>query len=174
MTAVDKIVIIINGTGGVGKDTLCELAAKQFRVENISAIEPIKEIALKYGWNGEKDSKARKFLSDLKRVFTEYNDMPTQYLYGRYQQFLKSNNQILFVHIREQSEIVKFRSLVQITCTTLLVDRKLENVEGWGNASDDEVKEFSYDYCYMNDKPLNEVEDDFNRFLQQLLDDRDK
>ena len=32
---MNKAVIIINGAGGVGKDTLCSLAEKHFRVRNI-------------------------------------------------------------------------------------------------------------------------------------------
>ena len=31
-----KTAIIINGRGGVGKDTLCELAEKHFKVTNLS------------------------------------------------------------------------------------------------------------------------------------------
>ena len=58
----EKIVIIINGKGGAGKDTVCEIAARYFNVEIISAITPIKDIARQHGWNGEKDNKARKFL----------------------------------------------------------------------------------------------------------------
>lgn len=85
-----KTVIIINGTGGAGKDTLCGLASKHYKVKNISAITPIKEIAGNYGWNGEKDSRARKFLSDLKKVFIDYNDMPTKYLHGEYKEFLEA------------------------------------------------------------------------------------
>lgn len=33
-----KIVIIINGNGGVGKDTLCDFAAEKYKVTNVSAI----------------------------------------------------------------------------------------------------------------------------------------
>jgi adenylate kinase len=62
---MNKAVIIINGAGGVGKDTICDLAAKHFKVKNISSITPIKELAARCGWGGEKDDKARKFLSDL-------------------------------------------------------------------------------------------------------------
>ena len=40
-----KLTFVINGAGGVGKDTLCDLAAKHFRVYNISTIMPIKDIA---------------------------------------------------------------------------------------------------------------------------------
>ena len=42
---MNKTVLVINGAGGVGKDTLCAMAAEKFRVENISSITPIKEIA---------------------------------------------------------------------------------------------------------------------------------
>lgn len=35
---MNKIVIIINGVGSVGKDTLCKLASKHFKVRNISSI----------------------------------------------------------------------------------------------------------------------------------------
>ena len=74
-----KITIIINGKGGAGKDTMCEMAAKHFRTMNVSSIDPIKKIASQNGWNGEKDDKSRKFLADLKKIFTDYNDLPTEY-----------------------------------------------------------------------------------------------
>lgn len=166
---MDKVVIIINGRGGVGKDTLCEIAAKYFRVKNISSITPIKEIAGNYGWNGEKDSRSRKFLSDLKRAFIEYNDLPTQYLYEQYQIFLKDENQILFVHIREKEEIEKLKNLIDQSCYTVLVRRDLKDIGNWGNASDDEVEDYPYDLYYNNDKTLPETERDFAEFLKGLF-----
>lgn len=166
---MDKIVIIINGVGGAGKDTLCDLAAKHYKVKNVSAIAPIKDIAQNYGWNGEKDAKSRKFLSDLKRVFIEYNDFPTKYLYAQYKEFLESKNEILFVHIREKQEIEKFKKLVNIRCKTLLVDRQNINVEKWGNASDDEVRNYQYDLYFENNKSLLEIEQEFVSFLSSLL-----
>lgn len=69
-----KIVIIINGNGGVGKDTLCDFAAEKYKVTNVSAITPIREIAFQHGWKGEKTPKSRKFLADLKRIFVEYRE----------------------------------------------------------------------------------------------------
>jgi adenylate kinase family enzyme len=65
-----KLAFVINGSGGAGKDTLCELAAKHFKTVNVSSIDPIKKIARENGWNGEKDLKSRKFLADLKQVFS--------------------------------------------------------------------------------------------------------
>ena len=77
-----KAVIVINGAGGVGKDTLCNMAKSEFRIDNISSITPIKRIAKMCGWNGKKDDKSRRFLSDLKLLCVEYNDYPTLWAKG--------------------------------------------------------------------------------------------
>ena len=53
-----KTVVVINGRGGVGKDTLCAFAAERYSVQNSSAITPIKEMAEIIGWRGEKDNQA--------------------------------------------------------------------------------------------------------------------
>ena len=103
-----KLTIVINGKGGVGKDTLCRFAAERYKTENVSSITPIKEIAALCGWQGEKTDRARKFLSDLKALTAEYNDFPTNYLVAQYRAFLASDGELLFVHIREPEEIRKF------------------------------------------------------------------
>ena len=163
-----KIVIIINGNGGVGKDTLCDFASEKYTVTNISAITPIKNIAYQFGWRGEKDQKSRKFLADLKKTFIEYNDLPYRYLVGEYEKFLHNDTQILFVHIREGEEIERFKQHVEIPCVTLLVRRNMLS-KSWGNDSDDNVENYTYDYVYNNDKTLEEAQNDFLSFLQEIL-----
>ena len=48
-----KLTILINGAGGVGKDTLCHIAEARYRVRNVSSNTPIKQIAAHSGWQGE-------------------------------------------------------------------------------------------------------------------------
>ena len=166
-----KIAIVINGAGGVGKDTLCDLAAKHFRVMNISSITPIKEIAAECGWNGSKDDRSRKFLSDLKRLCVEYNDYPTIWALGRYEEFLKSDDQILFVHIREADEISKFVKATENRAKTLLVrGGSRMKKESYGNSSDDDVEKYKYDYYFVNDKSLEEAEKAFCDFLRSIAE----
>lgn len=165
-----KLTFVINGAGGVGKDTLCDLAAKHFKVYNISTIMPIKDIARMCGWTGEKSDKARRFLSDLKRVTVEYNDYPTVWATERYHCFLESEDEIMFLHIREPEEIEKFVRATGGEAKTLLIrggERMKKAV--YGNASDDCVENYAYDYYFVNDKSLDEAERDFCAFLASLM-----
>ncbi len=173
MQRKDKLTIVINGRGGVGKDTLCDCAAQFYRVRNISSVTPIKEIARLHGWNGEKDLKSRKFLSDLKRVFTEYNDLPNRYMMAQHAEFLESDEQILFVHIRESDQIASFvKQMEGHSVLTLLVRRdEGKPVEHYGNASDDDVESYPYDYYYDNDAPLEETPERFATLLKQMARD---
>ena len=167
-----KIAIVINGRGGVGKDTLCDLAARHFRVKNISSVTPIKEIASMCGWDGRKDPKSRKFLSDLKKLTIEYNDFPTDWAYREYLEFLEGDKEVFFVHIREGVEIQKFIDRTGGRAVALLI-RGGERMLGGalGNASDDEVENFTYDYYYTNEKTLEEAETEFVALLHKMLEE---
>ncbi len=170
---MEKTVIVINGNGGVGKDTLCNFVSQKYKVKNVSAIDPVKDIAWQCGWRGEKDPKSRKFLADLKKLIVDYSDYPYIYLIEEYEKFRKDDAQILFVHIREGEEIEKFKKAVRLRCITLLIRR--QNVQKfWGNESDDNVERYAYDYYYDNDKILSETKNDFLRFFEHMIYDDNK
>lgn len=168
-----KLGIVINGRGGVGKDTLCDFAAKVYSTVNVSSVTPIKKIAAENGWKGEKTPEARRFLAELKRIFTEYNDLPNRYVISEYCEFLKQpDKQIFFVHIREGEQIERFvnaaRCFDGAKCITLLVTSK--RCEGsYGNSSDDMVENYDYDYVFKNDGTLEQAEENFITFLADVL-----
>lgn len=166
---MQKIIIIINGSGGVGKDTICEIVGKYYSIMNISSIDPIKKIAFENGWKGEKSEKTRKFLADLKQLFVDFNDLPQKYLMQKYQEFLINDKEILFVHIREANEIIKFKNNIVGKCVTLLIKGRDSIKKDWNNMADDDVENYKYDFCYENKKALDEVEDDFMLFFNQIL-----
>ncbi len=168
---MNKAVIVINGAGGVGKDTLCDLSAKHFKVRNISSVDPIKEIARFCGWTGVKDDKARKFLHDLKTLTAEYNDFPTNWALAVFREFMTTDEQILYVHIREPREIEKFVKATHGVAKTLLVRGGARTRCGaYGNAADDCVEEYEYDYYFTNDKSLSEAETEFTKLLASILE----
>ena len=165
-----KLAIVINGRGGVGKDTLCDVAATRYRVMNVSSITPVKEIAALCGWQGEKTDRARRFLSDLKALLIDYNDYPTVWAKARYEEFMASDAQIMFMHIREGEEITKFVRATDGMAKTLLVrpGKRDEGRAVYGNVSDDCVEQYAYDFYYVNDLPLEEAEADFVAFLSEI------
>ncbi len=167
-----KIVFVINGAGGVGKDTLCDLAAKHFKVYNVSSIDPIKEIAAMTGWKGEKTDKARKYLSDLKSLTIDYNDYPTVWGKARFDEFMQSDNEIMFFHIREAEEIKKYVEATDGMAKTLLIrgGERMKKAH-YGNISDDLVENYKYDYYYVNDKLLEETETEFCEFIRKVADE---
>ncbi len=153
---MEKRVYIINGSGGAGKDTVCEIAARQYRVWNISSITPIVRIAKAAGWDGVKTPASRRLLARLKEVFTEYNDLSFAYCMQQLAAFRQSDAEILFVHIREPQEIERFRQAAGKDCYTLLVRRPAQGA--WGNHADDDVENYQYDAVLCNDGTLQQLE----------------
>ena len=162
---MDKKIVIINGTGGSGKDTFIEYASKYAKVMNFSSIDKVKEIATLIGWNGEKTEKARKFLSDLKKLTTDFNDMPLNSLKEKVEEFNNSDDEILFLHIREPEEIL--RAVKEFYALTLLIKREgLENIQS--NISDSNVDNYNYDYIIINDTLYN-LDIKAKQFVKKLV-----
>ena len=85
-----KEIVVINGSGGAGKDTFVQFCGEYTSIMNISSVDKVKEAAkVLAGWNGEKDEKSRKFLSDLKELGIEYNDAPFKYISNMAEEFKK-------------------------------------------------------------------------------------
>lgn len=174
MSNKKKTAIVINGAGGVGKDTLCEIASRYFSVKNISSITPIKEIATLCGWDGSKDDRSRKFLADLKALCVDYNNFPTVWAKAQYDEFLAGEDEIMFVHIREPEEIAKFVRATGGRAKTLLVTAEQRIKRGaYGNAADDCVSNYYYDFYFENDKSISEAEEHFIHLLNLIISEDD-
>lgn len=177
--AVKKLVIIINGKGGCGKDTICDILEKHYPTKRISTITKVKQAArLMFGWKGGKNLKDRKFLSDLKDLWTDYNDGPFVYAIDQFQKFAEkpvaAYNEIFIIHVREPSEIKKIKDRIElrgssIPCVTLLIKSpRTENAE-YGNDGDDLVNEYPYDCVYSNEAPLAVLEEHFMDYFYRFI-----
>ena len=161
---MEKEIIVINGTGGSGKDTFVSFASKYAKVFNFSSIDKVKEVARIIGWNGAKTEKDRKFLSDLKSLTTKYNDMAFNSVKEAVDNFKVSNDEIMFIHIREPEEIQ--RAVLAFNAKTLLVKRDgLENITS--NYSDASVENYNYDFIIKNDT-LENLEEQARNLIKSL------
>ena len=161
-----KMIIIINGTGGSGKDSFVSFCGEFVKVLNVSAVDKVKEAAkILVGWNGEKDELSRKFLSDLKRLSIDYNDAPTKYIESMAEQFKSSDEDIMFVHIREIDEIKKAKKLLKAK-TLLITNPHVELITS--NDSDKNVNEYKYDYYVSNDGTLEDLREKVEQFIKEI------
>lgn len=165
---MQKQIIIINGQGGVGKDTICNIVSGHYKTKIISSIDIIKTIASFGGWDGQKDLKGRKLLSDIKLAFSEYNNLPYKKIVDEIKDFLDSNDyQILFIHIREPVEIKKMvMKYPQIK--TLLIKRNGDYLK-YGNIADDNVGNYTYNFIFENNGELVDLENDFMLFFEKFI-----
>lgn len=160
-------IFIVNGAPGSGKTTfeqLCQKINTPHKTWIISTIDPIKQAAERMGWDGQKDPKSRRFLSDLKDLATEYNDCSLNYclkeieLLKSYIESVdmtdKSDDFIMFIDCREPAEIDKLKKATG--AQTLCIRRSSAAGQKFSNHADAEVYNYAYDYVIENDGTLDD------------------
>ncbi len=163
---MDKNIVIINGTGGAGKDTFVSFCSEVTNVLNVSTVDKVKEAAkILVGWNGEKDEVSRKLLVDLKQLSIAYNDYPTKYILQKAEEFKNSSDKLMFVHIREAEEIDKAKKLLNAK-TLLITNPRVKLITS--NDSDGKVNEYQYDYYIKNDGTLDDLKGKAIKFIEEL------
>lgn len=172
---LDKQVFIINGSGGVGKDTFVELVStelndslkKTHTVVNFSSVNKVKEIAREIGWDGKKEERDRKFLYDLKILTSKYCDMPFKSMKKEVNKFKNNNeNQVMFLHIREPKEIE--RATKEFNAKTILVVRDtIKHITS--NMADQNVFNYNYDFVINNNGTKTELNSKAKKFVEEVI-----
>ena len=157
-------IYILNGKAGSGKTTFFKLIEEKCRnyVYNYSTVDLVKKVAYGCGWDGSKTPENRKFLSDLKDLLTEWDDVP-------YKDCLKEIKRItsladiydvehddwaIFIDCREPKEIQKF--VDRLGAKTIFIDRKIEDYNA-SNHADANVENFKYDIVINNNGTLEDL-----------------
>lgn len=157
-------IYILNGKAGSGKTTFFKLIEEKCRnyVYNYSTVDLVKKVAYGCGWDGSKTPENRKFLSDLKDLLTEWDDVP-------YKDCLKEIKRItsladiydvehddwaIFIDCREPKEIQKF--VDRLGAKTIFIDRKIEDYNA-SNHADANVENFEYDIVINNNGTLEDL-----------------
>lgn len=131
-------VFAITGSPQAGKDTFVNFVKTYYpQTINFSSVDYIRWISEKF-FNldcNDKNEKYRRFLSGFKQLLTDYNDFPFEQCASMIED--KDKDELLFLHIRELSEIVKLKERYP-ELAIIYVDN--DNDKVYGNASDDETK----------------------------------
>ena len=171
-------VVIVNGKPGVGKTTfenLCKDIIGRAFVEQRSTVDKVKEIAAMGGWNGVKDLKSRELLSNLKDIFTKYNDMPFNDVCKSLQLWedqlayyqAGSHPHVFFIDDREPEHIQRLKE--KLNAVTVLIRRPGDEDIETSNHADANVFSYWYDYTIDNNGTLEELREKVQEFLNWLF-----
>lgn len=178
-------VVVVNGMPGCGKttfETKCDeicycgnnlgfSANRPLYIKTISTVDRVKQIARSCGWNGKKDLKNRKFLSDLKTLLVEWDDVPFRDV-EEWARDLSTGEAdwILFVDCREPSEIQKLKE--RLNATTVLIRREsVENSET-SNHADADVFNYQYDWEIYNNYDVYSLSRAAVHFIKSMKEER--
>lgn len=170
---MNKKIIIINGSGGVGKDTFVDMVRQE--IHNMSGsncrvyqiADPVKAIAEEMGWKGGKTEKDRKFLSDLKVLWSNYNDGPFERLDNEVKLFKgDKKNDVLFLFMREPDEIGRASELYD-ALTVIITSDRVNKIES--NMADKNVANYNYDIVIRNNLDREHLKDTARSFAYKIV-----
>lgn len=167
-----KRLFVINGSGGVGKDTFVSFLSEYFKTVHVSIADKVKYIATKIGWDGRKTERDRKFLSDLKALIDTYNDANYKRVRELAKAFLNdSENEIFVVDMREKDQIQKF--VKEFDAKTILITRSsVKHIKS--NVADAGVFCIKYDYQIKNDGTLGDLKSAAAEFAKCIKEQNSK
>ena len=163
-------VVIVNGMPESGKTTfqetcqhICSMVTVT-KVHIMSSVEYVKQVAYDLGWDGTKTNRNRKFLSDLKRALTDWDDVVFKKIKERlYLLDCSEYDYIVFIDIREPSEIE--RAVKELNATTVLIKRDSVEDREYTNSSDSHVFDYEYDVVIDNNGDLQDLTKSAEEFL---------
>ena len=159
-----KKVLVTNGLPRSGKDTFAAFVSAYIPTIKYSCVDEIKKIAKFTGWDGEKNPTSRRYLAELKRLTTEFNDFPFECLRRKYNEFMIDiSHSVLIFDIREPAEIE--RAVKEFDAkTVLIVNKRCETEQS--NYADEHVMDMYYDYVLYNNGTLLEFQKETYNFIQ--------
>lgn len=169
-------VVVINGAAGAGKDLFvlcCSMYLGADNLKNYSTVTYVKAVAASLGWDGIKTPKNRKFLSDLKDLLTQWDDIPYRKtaieieMFRDDLEFRGVENGVIFVHCREPEEIQRFKD--EFNAHTLLIRREQAEGRATSNHADQNVLEYDYDTTIYNNGTIEELVQCAKIFLTENL-----
>jgi len=172
-------IVVVNGRPGSGKTTFeecCRAIMGPF-CQMRSTVDKVKSLAFRAGWDGKKTPEARKLLSDLKKLFVEFNDMPFNdikshiaYFQSDLERYGVENDKALFlVDSREPEEIQRFKD--ELGAITVFVQRAEHENEVESNDSDANVDNFEYDYVIENDGTIADLHERAREFVNLIFEE---
>ena len=141
----------------------------------LSSIDFVKSLAKRCGWDGTKTPRNRKFLSDLKDLLTEWDDIPFKKIKRKIDEIkaeysyydIPPTSYCIFVDVREPIEIQK--CCEQLGAKSLLIRSASRTETTISNHADQNVEEYNYDIIIENQGTLEDLLQISTTFIQEEI-----
>jgi len=161
---IEQIRLVVNGSGGVGKDTFCEMLRKYTRVYKCSIIDVVKEVMIGAGLSIEKNAKTRKQMYDIKQAL-EKRDIPYQCVKNELHNSQIEYEPVFWVDMREKEDIDRFAREYGAIKVLIKNDRVAPIIS---NPADSSVFENGYDYIIENNGTLENLQEEAYKFVKRI------
>lgn len=152
-----------------GKDTFATYMNQFIPTLKYSSIDEIRRIAKECGWDGSKDENSRKFLSDLKLLTSEYNNLSFIAIAKKIDEFKNDHrHQVMLIDIREPDEIEKTKKAYGAK-TILIKSNRVKNITS--NIADANVFNYKYDFEIDNNGTLDEFRNKVSEFVENIVEE---
>jgi hypothetical protein len=180
MTVHKLNIVVINGKGDCGKDSVANVLTQYYGGENISSITPVVNLlkAITNGKLNTKDIRVRRVLSAMKQgMLAECRE----YCSNEINRAFCNGDKLLILHIREPQEIdgvvrtfgtysqVVDGAYHAINVIPLLVTSSRTDCIEYNNPSDDNCDQYPYSYIYKNDGDFENLEQDVLKFAKEVM-----
>lgn len=166
-------IFVVNGYPRSGKDQfikLCEQEIGKAYCLKLSTVDQIKKMSTQLGWDGQKDEKSRKYLCEIKKLYSDWFDYSFEYIKKQismfaYQlnEYTTEKNGVVFIQSRQPDEIHRFSK--QFNAKTIFISRNSH--QEYDNYADKNVENYKYDYYIDNSKTIDDLKISIKSFLLQ-------
>lgn len=170
MVSSKKLLVIINGEAGSGKDTFIDFCRdyrnkvmNELPIYNYHRSDYAKRMLKRMGWNGKKTPEVRKLLADMVD-FGESTGFNTLNLYSS----VINSEGMIFYHIRDPRTIEKVENHYEGTATaviTMFIHRDTDKLEEdrWNKEN------YNYDFVIDNSKSLEDLRKIAEDFVNKTI-----
>lgn len=161
-------IVAVNGLPGSGKTSFVDCCSKFLEEHSrgldvivTSVIEPIKQIATDIAWDGKKDFKGRRLLSDIKDALDEYENFTQEYI----DSIITTVADVVFIDVRSKVDIDYLAK--KYSAMTVFIENNRNVISEFSNHADEDIVVSGYHYNYYIQN--NSTKEDLQRQAEQFI-----
>lgn len=166
------MIIALSGYAGSGKDTAFQLIKKNYHsARRFSFADALKTTAKNLTWDGNKDTKGRKFLQDLGQVARAYNkDVWADIVANDIEVWSEDTDIAVITDFRFPNEVEVLKKRFGDVFTVRIFGRAADLGANANDISEHALDDYKFDYYIENNGTMKDFEDRLLYMIKNRLE----